>query len=132
MFISKHTRARVRACALSNTLRQVQPALSAPTLSELPLSRFFFCFVFFWRSGAANDAQLSVLKTGGGGRGGKRRRRPAESKTNPAAAAELLPVLRSGAFLRGECFLLYFGTFSVPGRRKEEKKEREGIGVRMT
>lgn len=69
-----------------------------------------------------------MLKTGGGTEGAEERKRRAESKTNPAAAAELLSVLRSGAFLRGECFLLYFGTFFFlfPGRRKEEKKE-EGL-----
>lgn len=66
-----------------------------------------------------------MLKTGGGRGREEEEKTSGESKTNPAAAAELLSVLRSGAFLRGECFQLYFGTFSVPGRRKEEKKNRD-------
>lgn len=66
-----------------------------------------------------------MLKTGGGRGREDEEKTSGESKTNPAAAAELLSVLRSGAFLRRECFQLHFGTFSVPGRRKEEKKNRD-------
>lgn len=122
LYLNTHTRVRACARAHKHTLPAPDPACA---LSSSPLRA-----AFFWRSGAANDTQLSVLKTGGGTEGGKKRKRRAESKTNPAAAAELLSVLRSGAFLRGECFLLYFGTFLFPG--EERRKKRRGIGVHMT
>lgn len=115
LYLNTHTHACVRAH--KHTLPAPDPACA---LSSSPLRA-----AFFWRSGAANDTQLSVLKTGGGTEGGKKRRRRAESKTHPAAAAELLSVLRSGAFLRGECFLLHFGTFLFPG--EERRKKEEGL-----
>lgn len=114
-----HTRACVRACALTNTrsLRQIQPALSAQALLE-PL--------FFWRSGTANDTQLSVLETGGGQREerrGKDERRAKQTQQQPPNFCLSCALAHSYA---GSVFCSTSGLFfSVPGRRKEEKKKRD-------
>lgn len=134
VFISKHThthacvRACVRARSLTNTrsLRQIQPALSAQALLEL----FFF---FFWRSGTANDTQLSVPTTGGGqreGRGGKDERRAKQIRQPPPNFGLSCAAAHSYA---GSVFCSTSGLFFLclfPG--EERRKKRRGIGVHMT
>lgn len=130
LYLNTHTRTHTHACVRTqkHTLPAPDPACA---LSSSPLRAAFF-FFSFWRSGTANDTQLSVLKTGGGDRGRREEEKTSgeQNKSGSLRRTSACPALRCiltrGVFFCSTSGLFFFFLFSV-FREKKGGKKRRGI-----